>query len=153
MRVKEVTVEGSKFKISSLSVDQVTALVFTQDETEGTNGQLTATAKGTRNFVKDRACPIVAASLNNAIMGDAEWFSKHGFEDKRSDMPSGAPVSAIKPVWWTGDSIAAKLDWAEVIGLHSEISRFTGLMAAVTTEKAGGKDSQGEAPAATIAIQ
>lgn len=138
MRTKEVDIEGKKWTISALSVDQVTELVFTKEVVQAaTEGKTVAVVEGNQNFVKDKECPVVAAAFNNVIMGDGEWFTKNGWDDSRVQVKDAQAAT-----WWTGAKVSSILDWVEVTTLYAQISSLTGLKA--NLEK---KTSQGEVPA------
>lgn len=147
MRTREIDVEGKKWPICALSVDQVTQLIFTPEVTtkDSDSSETKASISGSTGFVKDRAALVVAASFNNLTMGDGEWF-ENGWDDPRKSVPAPSDGTVPAP-WWTGRKIASKLDWTEVTTLYEEICRHTGLRGRVSRSEV--PTAPGEEPAAS----
>ena len=147
MRTKEIPIQdGKPYTICSLTVDQVQELVFSEQLTqavrEGGVERAKKVIEGNRTFVKDRCAPIVAASFNNRIMGNGDWFAR-GWDNPRQTGPEDK-----EPEWWTPELVSSRLDWFEVSTLYKAITDFTGLQSKVETRRASEAAPQpGESPA------
>lgn len=138
MRVKEVTVDEAKYRITALTTDQV-------DDLLGAG----ADVKGTR-IVRDHMAPIIAASFNNAITGDGDWYEGvDSFPKQKRDRR----VESMS--MWRPKDVTSSLEYPVAIELYKAICDMTKLS---TNVREDGKEvktetAAGEAKAVTPTLQ
>jgi hypothetical protein len=134
MRTKEVTVNEVAYPLTSLSCVQVDEIIFANVDLKQDGATVTAVVQGTKRTIRDRVCPAIAASLNNAVAinhrtglpGDAQWFLRAN----RWDAPDGI----AEEKWATPESVSELL-YDESMRLYGEIMILTGLRATAEVTK------------------
>lgn len=128
MRTNTVTIGETTYTIGKLSCGQVDEIIFANFEIKQERTQIVAVIQGTKRAVRDRICPAIAASLNNASQGNAKWFL------------NGWTKPDIATTWSTPEDIFTDIDYSEMVQLYEEVTALSELKTKV--EK--GKAPQGE---------
>jgi hypothetical protein len=127
MKVKPVTVNDQEYKISPLSVGQVDEIIFAGVEANPGDKEISAVVQGSKRFIRARVCPVIAASLNNVVAGNGNWFA----DADPWKVPEGKDVSA----WWTPERVFGELLYEETMKLYNEIAALSGLRSNVEVAK------------------
>jgi hypothetical protein len=150
MKTKEVEVNGTKYLIAQLSTGQVDEIVFANVDVKQEGSEITATIQGTRRVVREKICPAIAASLNNAFMGNGKWFydATKRWTDPRSE---DEKQTKDAPRWWTPADVDGETIYSEAMDLYAEVTTLSQLRSSVEiVKKTDVKVKLGEEPAASV---
>jgi hypothetical protein len=143
MKTQAVKVNDEEYVIGKLSCGQVDEIIFANFEMRQDAKdprQVIAVVQGGKRAVRGQICPAIAASLNNAIQGDAKWYL-NGWTN-----PDDRGLSK----WWTPDDVFSELDYHEMNLLYAEVAKLSGLRSEAKNEvqKPGGETAD-DSPASS----
>jgi hypothetical protein len=114
MRSQDVVIDEATYQCASLSCVQVDEMIFANVDLETDGQQMTAVVKGTKQTVRKRVLPALAASFNNALVGDAKWFLR----SDRWAVPAGIDASK----WTMPDAhFLTEMLYPDAMKLYDEI--------------------------------
>lgn len=136
MRSKKVTVNGTEYIVSALSVGQVDEIIFASIDTLREGKEVVVAVQGTKRFIRMQTCPAIAASFNNHRMGNGNWFMAL---DQWTD-----PNPESKEPWWTPERVYGEFLYEEAVEIYNEIAILSGLRTNVEVVKKDLKAKLGE---------
>jgi hypothetical protein len=143
MKTVAVTVNDEEYVLGKLSCGQVDEIIFANFEMrqDAKDPREVVAVAGGKRAVRSQMCPAIAASLNNAIQGDAKWYL-NGWTN---------PDSRGLTKWWIGDDVFTELDYHELNVLYAELAKLSGLRTATKNEaaKPAGGETADDSPASS----